>query len=87
MRPAITNDNLHVLLPSIITRTAAHIALNQQISLMEALNKFYHSEVYKLLEREETKYWQLGSVALFEEFAFLSKEDKETAAAFNKLTR
>lgn len=33
----------------------------------EAINRIYHSELYKKLSPESTKYWHLGPVDLYEE--------------------
>ena len=37
------------------------------ISIPEAINRIYHSELYKKLSTESTKYWHLGPVDLYEE--------------------
>lgn len=62
----ITNQNLYLLLPS----KAMHVARIYQEqhggSALDALRLFYRSEVYKQLEREETKLWHYGPVALYE---------------------
>ena len=42
------------------------------ISVAEALEILYSSEIYKKLELESTKVWHLGPVALYEEL-LLSK--------------
>lgn len=36
------------------------------INLLEAIQTIYQSRTYKELEREETKLWHLGPVALLE---------------------
>ena len=62
----ITNQNLYLLLPS----KAMHVARIYQEQhgggALDALRLFYRSEVYKQLEREETKLWHYGPVALYE---------------------
>ena len=35
---------------------------------LNALRAFYHSETYRKLETEETKYWHLGPINLFARF-------------------
>ena len=44
------------------------------ISYREAMDMFYHSKVYKSLEKEEAKMWYFSSNALFKMFL----EEKET---------
>ena len=39
-------------------------------SVVEATKRIYASNVYKQLEKEETKLWHLGPVALYEEASF-----------------
>ena len=41
---------------------------NEHISELDAIQDFYQSEVYQLLETEETKYWWLSPEALYEEY-------------------
>ncbi len=66
--PTITNGNLFLLLPGKISAVAQLIAEEKHISSMQALHDFYCSETYYKLENEETKFWHLGNVALYEEF-------------------
>lgn len=68
MNREVTNDNLHLLLPGKIVLFAERYAEEHHVSALEALRIFYHSNTYKLLEREETKLWHYGPVALYEEF-------------------
>ncbi len=37
------------------------------ISLTDAINRIYHSQLYKKLSTESTKYWHLGPVDLYNE--------------------
>lgn len=68
MNREVTNNNLHLLLPGKIILFAERYAVEHQVSTLEALRIFYHSNTYKLLEKEETKFWHYGPVALYEEF-------------------
>lgn len=68
MNREVTNNNLHLLLPGKIILFAERYAAEHQVSTLEALRIFYHSNTYKLLEKEETKFWHYGPVALYEEF-------------------
>lgn len=37
------------------------------ISLTDAINRIYHSQLYEKLSTESTKYWHLGPVDLYNE--------------------
>lgn len=62
----ITQDNLYLLLPSKISWLATLMVEDKGVSLTEAIETLYKSELYKQLEKEETKLWHLGPVALYE---------------------
>jgi hypothetical protein len=44
------------------------LAEDKGISLVEAMKLLYSSDVYAQLEKETTKAWHLGPVALYEEY-------------------
>lgn len=64
----ITQQNLYLILAGKVAAVAAFIAEDENISPLDALTKFYASETYRLLEREETKYWHLGPVTLYQDY-------------------
>lgn len=68
MNRKITNKNLHLLLPGKISLFARIYAEENDSTPLEALRAFYCSNTYRKLEREETKFWHYGPVALYEEF-------------------
>ncbi len=68
MRAEITQQNLYLILAGKVSAVAAFIAEDEHISPLDALTKFYASETYRRLEREETKYWHLGPVALYQDY-------------------
>ena len=39
----------------------------KNISIEDAVESIYLSDTYRKLEKEDTKYWHLGPVALYEE--------------------
>lgn len=43
-------------------------AADYGLSLKEALTRIYNSETYKELEREDSKLWHYGPVALYQTF-------------------
>ena len=63
----ITQDNLYLILPSKVSRMAAMLADDNDISIIDAVKQVYASEVYQRLEQESTKQWHLGPVALYQE--------------------
>lgn len=66
MNLEITDKNLHLLLPGKAVAVSAIYAEEHHCSMMEAMRMFYASDVYKMLQSEETKFWHLGAVALYE---------------------
>ena len=68
MRAEITQQNLYLILAGKAAAVAAFIAEEEHISPLDALTKFYASETYRRLEQEETKYWHLGPVALYQDY-------------------
>ena len=68
MIPEITDKNLYLLLPGKVAAVVQKYVEDYHVSMFEALHKFYHSNTYRRLEKEETKLWHLGPVALYQEF-------------------
>jgi len=68
MRADITQQNLYLIIAGKAAAVAAFIAEDENISPLEALSKFYASDTYRRLEREDTKYWHFGPVALYQEY-------------------
>lgn len=67
MSSKITQENLYLILPIKIGWLAEWLAGDKGISLTEAINRIYRSDLYKKLSTESTKYWQLGPVDLYAE--------------------
>lgn len=68
MNLAITQENVHLLLPSKLSWMANMLAEDRGISIVEAMKLLYASDVYSRLEQESTKTWHLGPVALYQDF-------------------
>ena len=68
MNLTITQENVHLLLPSKLSWMANMLAEDKDISIVEAMKLLYSSDVYKRLENEATKAWHLGPVALYQDF-------------------
>lgn len=66
MNLEVTQQNLYLFLPGKIANVANIIATNEHCSQLEAMQRFYASATYQELQREETKLWHLGAVALYE---------------------
>lgn len=64
----ITEKNLYLILPGKVSRMAVMCAEDFGISIKEALKRIYKSATYRELEKEETKLWHLGPVALYQMF-------------------
>lgn len=67
MSTKTTQDNLYLLLPMKIGWLAPWLSENMGISVVEAINRIYHSKLYKKLATESTKYWHLDPVDLYNE--------------------
>ena len=68
MRANITQQNLYLILAGKAAAVAAFIAEDEHISPLDALTRFYASDTYRRLEREETKLWHYGPVALYQDY-------------------
>lgn len=64
-RMTVNQDNLHLLLPGSICWLAEYLIVDRGMTEAEAIATIYRSRLYTLLEREETKLWHLGPVALY----------------------
>ena len=63
----IDQSNLHLLLPGKISWLVEYLHDDYGMSLQESLDRIYHSNLYKRLSTESTKYWHLGPVDLHDE--------------------
>lgn len=63
----IDQSNLHLLIPGKISWLVEYLHDDYGMSLQESLDRIYHSNLYKRLSTENTKYWRLGPVDLYEE--------------------
>ena len=64
--PKITQDNVHLLLPSKVAQLADRLMQNGKAADMAtALGMVYTSPVYANLEQESTKYWWQGIGSLY----------------------
>ena len=68
MNLTITQENVHLLLPSKLSWMANMLAEDRGISIVEAMKLLYASDVYSRLEQESTKTWHLGPVAVYQDF-------------------
>ena len=56
------------MMPYITDDLAAMIAQKQNLSETDAVTKLYNSQLYALLEQEETKIWQYSTDMLYSLF-------------------
>lgn len=63
----VDQSNLHLLLPGKVSWLVEYLHDDYGFTLQECLNRIYHSELYRKLSTENTKYWYLGPVDLYEE--------------------
>lgn len=65
---------LHGMLTLVVPQLIALIAEKQKIDELQATEELYQSDLYALLETEDTKLWHLSPLMLYEMFA----EEKRT---------
>lgn len=83
MNLEITDKNLYLLLPGKISRLAKLYIGEYNISLIDAIRKIYHSDVYKSLANEKTKLWHYGPVVLYNDFLYELKHKKMNIGVHN----
>ncbi len=66
MEPSVTQENLYLLLPFKVTQLALLYVKKFKVGILDAIKTIYRSNTYKEMEKEETKLWHLGPVALME---------------------
>ncbi len=64
----ITDKNLYLILPGKVSKMAMMYASDFGVSISEAVKLIYLSATYRELEREDSKLWHLGPVALYQMF-------------------
>ncbi len=64
--PKITQENVHIFIPHKAAGVIDMIAEEEQISILDALRKFYGSQTYKQLEDEQTKLWYESTIGLYQ---------------------
>ena len=64
----ITQNNIYLLLPGKVSKMAQMYAADFGTSITNALDRIYQSSTYRELEREESKLWHYGPVALYQMF-------------------
>ncbi len=66
MNLRVTQENLYLLLPSKVAWIADMMQDDTKTSTVEVLRKIYSSDTYRQLEKESTKLWHLGPIALYQ---------------------
>lgn len=63
----ITQSNLHLILSSKVSGLACLLIEHKGMSIVEAIQTVYASQLYQRLKMENTKTWHLGPAALYQE--------------------
>ncbi len=63
----VTQDNLYLIIPAKVSRMADMLVDDNHISIEDAVCQIYQSAVYQQLEKENTKLWHEGPVALYQQ--------------------
>ena len=64
----MSNEKLSALLAVLIPAVIQLIMEKKELTNIEATKLFYNSDVYTMLEKEESKLWHLSPLLLFELF-------------------
>ena len=64
----VEQPRIFLLLPGKVSAIVGKYVDENSINLLDGLRAFYNSMTYKDLEREQTKTWHLGPVALYQMF-------------------
>ena len=86
MIPEITDKNLYLLLPGKVSAIVGKYVDENSVNLLDGLRAFYNSMTYKNLEREQTKTWHLGPVALYQMFKDETTVNVSSSATMNIMT-
>lgn len=68
------DKKLKAILTLILPKLISEIAKKGNIGEIEAMNQLYQSDLYRLLEDEETKLWHFSPLTLYHMF----EEEKQT---------
>ncbi len=60
-------DDIHLFTPAKLTWLVEYLHDDYGLSIEDCLGRIYHSNLYKKLSKESTKYWNLGPVDLYNE--------------------
>ncbi len=66
VRPQVTQKNVHLFIPHKVSKICLELAKTENLSLNEAILKFYNSSTYETLSRESSKLWQEGWVYVYQ---------------------
>ena len=66
IRPQVTQKNVHLFIPSKVSKICSELARTENLSLNESILKFYNSSAYETLSRESSKLWQEGWVYVYQ---------------------
>ena len=68
IRSQVLQKNVHLFIPNKVAKICAELNRTENISLNDAILKFYNSSVYETLGRESSKLWQEGWVYIYQLF-------------------
>lgn len=65
-RPQVTQENVHLFIPSKVSKICGELNRQKNMSEKDAIMAVYASPVYKTLSRESSKLWQEGWVYIYQ---------------------
>ncbi len=63
----VNQSNVHLLIPGKVMWMVEYLHDDYGLTMQQAMDRIYHSALYKKLSTESTKYWHLGPVDLYTE--------------------
>ncbi len=66
----LNKDKLPIILSLIIPKVIDLIIKNHDIDELSAIEEFYNSKVYRVLEDEKTKIWHFSPLTLYEMYEY-----------------
>lgn len=75
----MVQEQFEAIMPYVSADLVGIIAKKERITIEEAITKLYASELYEMLENEETKIWQYSTEMLYSLF---EQEEKTGTICF-----
>lgn len=65
MIPEITQENVRIFIPLKVSKVCNQLCKDENLTVLQAISKFYKSKTARILSEEKTKLWQQGWVGVY----------------------